>query len=235
MYKDMYGGEFSVKFTVMEEPFLTFQKFNDPEVAAEMAAKLKEHRIEVVLDDSGKLFDPSFANNFLEREIRIKLRAADFEEADRVLKLFYRKQADRVEEDYYLYQFTDSELMDIIRNPDEWGYLDYALAQKILQEHGISIPSGELKRFQDEKMRLLSRPEASDKSWTWLGYLMALLAAPLGMIIGFSMAFMQRTLPDGQRLFAYNEQDRREGKRILTLASVCLACWILAWLWFWKR
>lgn len=218
----------------MEEPFFTFRKFNDPELAAGMAAKLEEHRIPVELEDSGKLFDPSFAHNFLQREIQLKLRAKDFKEADHILLSFYRQQAEQVGPDYYLFQFTDLELMQIIRNPDEWGYLDYALAQKILKEHGISIPSGELKRFQDEKIKLLSMPRPSDKSLTWTAYLLALIVAPLGMIIGFSMAYTKRTLPDGQRLFAYNESDRKEGKRILTLGGICLLLCIGTWLWFWK-
>ncbi|MFI5192874.1 MAG: hypothetical protein ACHQD7_02420 [Chitinophagales bacterium] len=218
----------------MEEPFFTFRKFNDPELAAGMAGKLEEYGIPVELDDSGKLFDPSFAHNFLQREIQLKLGARDFKEADRILLSFYQQQAEQVGPDYYLFQFTDLELMQIIRNPDEWGYLDYALAQKILKEHGISIPSGELKRFQDEKIKLLSMPRPSDKSLTWTGYLLALIVAPLGMIIGFSMAYAKRTLPDGQRLFAYNETDRREGKRILILGVVCLLLFIGAWLWLWK-
>ena len=67
-----------------------------------------------------------------------------------------------------------------------------------------------------------------------MGYLLGFLVPPLGMFIGFSMGYMKRTLPDGQRLFAYSEADRKEGRRILALASICLACWILAWLWFWK-
>ena len=103
-----------------------------------------------------------------------------------------------------------------------------------LKEHGISIPFGELKRFQDEKIKLLSMPRPSDKSLTGTGYLLALIVAPLGMIIGFSMACMKRTLPDGQRLFAYNESDRKEGKRILILGGVCLLLCIGTWLWFWK-
>lgn len=218
----------------MEEPFLTFRKFNDPVMAAEMAEKLEKYRIPVELEDSGNFFDPSFANNFLERDIRLKLRACDFEQADGIMQSFYRQQVDRVGEDYYLYQFTDSELVDIIRNPDEWGYLDYVLAQKILKEHGISIPAIELKRFQKEKIKLLAQPAPSGISWTRLGFGLALLLPPLGMIIGFSLGYMKRTLPDGQRLFAYSETDRKQGKRILAIAAICLAVWILLWCWYWK-
>jgi len=38
-------------------------------------------------------------------------------------------------------------------------------------------------------------------------------------------------LPDGQRIFAYGEEDRINGRRIFVLALVCLAAWILLWIW----
>ena len=221
--------EINGKFIVMEEPFLTFRKFNDPAMASEMAGKLREHQIPVEIEDSGKLFDPSFANNWLERDIRLKLRARDFEAADGIMHSFYLRQVDQVEDDYYLHQFSDRELLEIVRNPDEWGYLDYVLAGKILKEHGISISAKELKRFQDEKMKLLAKPETADRSWVWMGYLLALLLPPLGMIAGFSMEYMKKTLPDGGRIFAYSEKDRISGRRIFVLAFACLLIWILVW------
>jgi hypothetical protein len=215
----------------MEEPFLTFRKFNDPVMASEMAAQLKEHRIPVEMEDSGKLFDPSFANNYLERDIRLKLRARDFSAADGIMRSYYLQQVDQVGPDHYLFRFSDSELLEIVRNPDEWGYLDYVLAGKILHEHGISISSRELKRFQQDKMKLLSIPEAAESSWIRMGYVFALLLPPIGMIIGFSMEYMKRTLPDGQRIFAYGEEDRINGRRIFVLALVCLVAWALLWIW----
>jgi hypothetical protein len=45
------------------------------------------------------------------------------------------------------------------------------------------------------------------------------------------MEYMKRTLPDGQHIFAYGEEDRISGRRISVLAFVCLAAWILLWIW----
>jgi hypothetical protein len=64
-----------------------------------------------------------------------------------------------------------------------------------------------------------------------MGYVFALLLPPIGMIIGFSMEYMKRTLPDGQHIFAYGDEDRISGRRISVLAFVCLAAWILLWIW----
>jgi hypothetical protein len=214
----------------MEEAFLTFRKFHDPQLAADMAGKLRANQIPVEIEDSRILFDPSFAHNELERDIRLKLRAADFVQADGILQSFYEEQAERVGKDHYLYQFRDSELLDIVRNPDEWGYLDYALARKILREHGIAIPERTLKRFQNEKMKRLARPEPSDRSRIRLGYALALLMPLLGMLIGLNMCYMKKTLPDGRRFFVYGEADRREGRRIFVVACAFLVLWLLFWI-----
>jgi hypothetical protein len=219
----------------MEEAFFTFRKFNDPVPAADMAEQLRLHQIPLELEDGGRPFDPSFAHNNIQWEIRLKLRAGDFEKADEILRSFYKDQAGRVPSDHYVYQFTNLELINIIRNPDEWGYLDQALAESILTQQGIAIPARELKRFHTEKIGMLSRPQPADRSWIYLGYVLAVLAAPLGLFVGLSMAFLKKTLPDGRQRFAYHETDRKTGKRILMLAAIWLPGWIIGWIWLSKR
>ena len=79
-------------------------------------------------------------------------------------------------------------------------------------------------------MKLLAKPEAADRSWVLMGYLLAFLLPPFGMIVGFSMEYMKKTLPDGQRIFAYSEKDRISGRRIFVLAFACLLIWALLWI-----
>lgn len=43
--------------------YLTFQKFNDPGLALQIAELLKQNGINCLLEDNQKFFDPSFANN----------------------------------------------------------------------------------------------------------------------------------------------------------------------------
>ncbi len=57
-----------------------------------------------------------------------------FTRAHAVLEAFYEKQLQEVDPDYYLFAFTDAELLDILSKPDEWGHFDYS-GVKLLSHH----------------------------------------------------------------------------------------------------
>ena len=64
------------------------------------------------------------------------MAAADFPRAHLALKAYYQAQLSTMDPDYYLFSFTDTELLEIVTHPDEWGHLDYALAKKLLADRG---------------------------------------------------------------------------------------------------
>ena len=105
-----------------EDQYLTFQKFNDRGLAIELAVLLKENNINFIVDDSSG-FDPTFSNSEASKEFRVKLKKENFEKANTLLLQISMKQLDNVEKDYYLFDFTDEELIEILTKPDEWGNL----------------------------------------------------------------------------------------------------------------
>ena len=90
--------------------------------------------IDFKVEDSDKLFDPFFITP--DRDINIKLKPADFTVAQKELENYYGYQADQADSGYYLYEFTNEELYEIIEKPDEWGDFDYQIALKILEKKG---------------------------------------------------------------------------------------------------
>ena len=109
----------------MNEPFIVFQSFYDISLAQEMAEKLKQNDIPLEIEDTSSPIDPVIIGSGLDAEIRIKLRQQDFNKAHSVLEEYYTDQLDTIGKDYYLYDFSDQELIEIIEKPDEWGVLDY--------------------------------------------------------------------------------------------------------------
>lgn len=120
----------------MNESFLTFKKFKDPELAKVISDQLKQNNIEFLLEDNPKFFDPTFANNAFDPYIFIKIKPEDFTKATEALEEYYEMSLNHVESDYYLFEFTDDELFEIISKPDEWGPFDYQLSKKILSDRG---------------------------------------------------------------------------------------------------
>ena len=139
----------------MQEELLTFQKFKDIDIANDIAEKLKVANIHFEIEDDEKFFDPTFAKNPMQNEIRIKLKSIDFLKANEVLDDYYKSQTDNIDKDYYLFSFTDQELLEILTKADEWGRLDNQLAQKILKERGKEINPEELEILTNKRINEL--------------------------------------------------------------------------------
>lgn len=210
----------------MTDTFLTFQKFNDIELAKEMAERLKQNGIECSLEDNRRLFDPSFVNHTVEPDISIKLRAEDFSKAHKALEDYYKRTLENVEQDYYLFDFTDEELIEIVSKPDEWGHFDYMLSQKILRDRGKEIQPEVAELLKTQRKKDLAQPDSSHIYWIYAGYFSAIFGGLLGIIIGWTLAYFKKTLPDGQRIYAYREKDRNHGTRILLISCISLIVWV---------
>jgi hypothetical protein len=209
----------------MTDPLLTYQRFNDMGLAEEMAGILREHGIECEIEDNGHIFNPSFVTNTVETAIDLKLRQVDFLRADKVFGEYYKARLESVDKTYYLFDFTDQELDEIIAKPDEWGKFDYQLAQKILKDRGKEISPEKVAELKTVRIGEIARPATVNPVWILLGYLCALFGGLFGLGFGLVLRYFKKTLPDGRRVYAYNEKVRLHGRVILYLSIVCIILW----------
>jgi hypothetical protein len=210
----------------MAAAFQTFQKFNDIGLANEIAERLKQSNIDCEIENY-RIFEPSFANNTVEPDICLLLRPEDFVKAHQALDDYYKTQLDGVEKDYYLFDFTDQELLEILIKPDEWGHFDYQLAKKILGERGKEMTAEVLDLLKQQRKVDLSRKETAHKYLIWFGYFIALLGGFFGVIIGLTLTYYKKTLPDGETIYAYGESERNHGMRILIISAISLVFWLV--------
>ncbi len=207
-----------------EEQYLTFQKFNDQGLATELADLLKENNIDFILDDSSG-FDPAFSNSEVNKEFRVKLKKENFEKANTLLLNISMKQLDNVEKDYYLFDFSNEELIEIVTKPDEWGQFDYLLAQRLLKERGNEIKPELADTLRKQRLQELAKPEESQKSWIFAGYAFALLGGLIGIFIGWHLMTHKKTLPNGDRVYGHSASDRKHGNRIFLLGIIFFLFW----------
>jgi hypothetical protein len=137
-----------------------------------------------LLEDTSTQFDGTWANNEFEKEFRIKLKKEDFEKADTFLQNIILGQIDAIDKDYYLFDFTDDELMEIITKRDEWSQFDFLLAQKLLKERGKEIKPEVVELLKRQRIAALGKPDESLKTYIYAGYAMALLGGLLGLFTG---------------------------------------------------
>ncbi len=211
----------------MIEEFITFQRFNDQNTASELGAFFKEKELEYQLEDNSLSFDPTFANNGFGKEFCIKLKKSDFEKGKAFLNEKAENEIVEIDKDYYLLSFTDKELFELIAASDEWSPFDVTLAKRLLKERGKEVTSEEIEKIKSNRIVELSRPEESQRIYIIIGYITAILGGFLGVFIGWHLLTFKKTLPNGNRIYAYSDNDRKQGNRILILGGIFLVIWLL--------
>jgi hypothetical protein len=206
----------------MEPEFLTYQRFNDIALANELAGQLDEHGIKYYLEEGPQVFNPSFALNNALKEYEVKIKAADFEKVNQLLRDDESKNTNNVDKDYYLFAFSNEELIDVITKADEWNAFDVVLARKILAERGKPFDDKAITAIKEKRIEDLKKPEPSQSGWIVVGYVFAVLGGFLGFFIGWYLFTYKKTLPDGERVYGYIESDRRQGKIIFYLSFIGL-------------
>ncbi|WP_026756051.1 hypothetical protein [Sediminibacter sp. Hel_I_10] len=204
----------------MEENYSIFRKFPTLEQANELQELLKENGIESSLADNVPSVDATFTGNTLQNEIEVRIKQSDFKNAEDLLEKKAEELIDHIDKEYYLFDFTDEELYEILLKSDEWSALDYSLAQKILNQRGKTVDKALLNSLKSERLKELAKPEEDQKSWIIAGYIFSVLGGLLGIVIGYFLWTSKKTLPNGQKVFSYSETDRQHGKYIFYISVI---------------
>jgi hypothetical protein len=204
----------------MEENYSIFRKFSTLEQATELKNLLHENGIKSILADNVPTFDVTFSGNTLQNQIEIQLKQSDFKKAEKILEKNSEELIDQIDKDYYLFEFSDEELYEVLLKSDEWNEIDYILAQKILKLRGKSVDKDLLNALKNERLKYLAKPEGNQKPWIIGGYAFSILGGFLGLIIGYSLWTSKNTLPNGQKVYSYSDNDRKHGKYIFYIGLV---------------
>jgi hypothetical protein len=210
--------------------FVSFKSFYNYEDAADIIQLFRENNIEAIVVKAKPVVDKVIGGDGMDNEFFVKIRQSDFQKANELLDQKILENISSISSDYYLYSFSDSELMDIIRKPDEWSNQDYIIAHKILGDRGIAISDSQLTTMRSDRMKDLARPEKEATEWIILGYVFAFLLPILGCILGLSMKNAKRLLPDGNRVPLYTEKARRHFGTMAIISVIMFAFWLIAFL-----
>lgn len=206
----------------MQEEYSIFKKYPTLEQATELKELLDKEGIDAVLGDNIPPVDVTFSGSTVQHEFEVRIKPSDFGKAEDLLEHQAENLIDQVDKDYYLFDFTDEELYEILLKSDEWNEFDYTLAQKILSQRGKPIDKALLNSLKKERIKQLAQPEESQRAWIILGYVFAFLGGLLGIVIGYFLWTAKKTLPNGEKVYSYSEKDRKQGKYIFIIAVIIL-------------
>lgn len=211
----------------MNKSFVEFQRFSSKTELEKGIKILAENNIEYIIEDVSVNLDPVLSSNKLGLEFLLKIEQVNFEKANKILDEFYSFEIDEIENDYYLFSFSDDELLEVIIKSDEWNKFDVQLAQKILRLKGKGLSNLEIGKIRAQRIIELSKPEKKQSIWIFVGYISSILGGLLGIFIGWHLLTFKKTLPNGNRIYNYSNEDRKHGNQILILGILSIIIWIL--------
>jgi hypothetical protein len=200
-----------------------FEKFFSPEQAEPVLAILKEHNVSFEFLKIGKVVDAVIAGETLNYNYELKIARNQFEYVNQLLLDKIQINIDDVDPEYYLFSFTDNELMDILRKPDEWGRQDYIIARQLLGSRGVQYSDVELTNLKSERLQVLARPEKEGKAWIYAGYFFSAFGGFFGVIIGLALWQSTKVLPNGDKVYTYDQKTRNKGRLIVLVSLIVFA------------
>lgn len=216
-----------------EEPeYAKYKSFNDQHQATELAELLEENGIKhVKLSNNVASFDVTFSGNTLDHLYTVSIPPSDFQRAHEIVL----QEADRIIEklppDYYLFEFTNDELIEILHKPDEWADLDHRLSQIILKQRGQEVNLNQVSDLRKQRLDELKEPDKRQMALIIAGYCLSitgpfieLVPTFIGIFIGWFLFRSKKTLPNGERVFSYLPEDRKHGQVIFILGIALFTC-----------
>jgi hypothetical protein len=210
--------------------YAVFKIFTDVDQAEELAVDLKKNKIDCRLVDNSPPVDITFTGNTLDNEVQVLIKQSDFVTARKVLEEQAEQLLGQIDKDYYLFEFTNEELFEILLKPDEWCALDYRLARKILNERGKDINDDLINSLRKQRLDDLAKPEQGQKPWIVIGYMFSIIGGLIGVFIGWYLQNYKKTLPDGRKVYAFSDSDRKNGKYIFSIGIFFFMAWQSLWI-----
>ncbi|MCU0345915.1 MAG: hypothetical protein MUC59_03150 [Saprospiraceae bacterium] len=191
---------------------------------------LNAHQIPYSVEKSRLLIDKSIAGQGLTPFAVVKLRPVDF---GRVGQLLAKSVEDNPQllDSHYFQGFTATELLEVLRKPDEWTPEDIAAAQILLKRQGVVVPTSQVAAYQQERTEALRSGKPVGIGLLLLHAVFAVLGglfiSLLFFLWGMGMAWYywkdRTTDMEGQQFFTFATEARQWGKAIFLLGWGSLA------------
>ncbi len=206
----------------MENKFKLYDQFSEKSSFFHLTNLLEENQIPFEVEDNTPPLDGTIGRNDFNIYYFVKLKEADFQKVDEILDEEALKESQHLDKDYYLYAFTDEELMEVVIKKEEWSRLDFVMAKQLLKERNIDISPelfSTLRKYGEKQ-------SSEEKKASWLlitiGYITSLLGGILGIIIGLIILSTSKNSITGDTIYAYSASDRKHGKSMLIISFIVL-------------
>lgn len=218
-----------------EDKFEFYRNFQFEEDALPFIDLLKENEIPYEFNGSQTLITEAIVGSPNYPKFVLKILRSDFASVNSIIEKEVLKNAADFHE-HYLNDFTDHELLAILRKPDESSIEDITITKELLKRRGIPIDPSALLEMKQERLNELQKGKRENVGWMLLFFL--LLSAA---IVFFNMFFIIGTVGlswhywndkssdiDGNKFYTYDERTRKYGITFGILSLILTLFLVLA-------
>ncbi|MEZ4948728.1 MAG: hypothetical protein R2784_04970 [Saprospiraceae bacterium] len=200
--------------------------------AADLLEVLKKENIPYQFEEVKYVIDPVIVGQALKPKFVLKIRAIDFERANKIWEEVIR-QHPAIESDHYLHDFSTQELLAIVNNPTSWSLEDVVLAKMLLEKGGIIIDDAYLKEKEEARIQKLKEGKEPSNIWMSLYFVMALTGPFLHVILtmaslGMGWYYWKDTTvsPKGEKFPTFSENGRKLGQWLFFTSWLALGAFV---------
>ena len=111
------------------------------------------------------------------------------------------------EENTLLNEFSDEELLDVIKKPDEWAVEDIVMAQTLLDKRGKHLSDEVVDAYRQKRLEEVRQPKFGGYGTIIIGYIFAFLGGIIGIFLAASL-LGKKQLFNGEKVVMYDHKTR---------------------------
>jgi hypothetical protein len=215
-----------------------YDRFADEAAAQYLIALLKKHRVPYEVEKPRQLMDAIIIGESQSPKVFVKIFAEDFQRVNQLIETDTLNMIEAGKLDikgHFLQDFSDDELKDVMRKPDEWNFDTTVIARHLLQQRGIEYTPDQIEEMQSQRFDELRKPQSGSKNWLITLFVIALFGGfswhIISLLIAFPMAYYywkDTSLdPQGQRFYTFDKKTRDLSRLILVLTVLAMIVRVL--------
>lgn len=189
---------------------------------------LEKNKIYYEVSSADSIIDKSIVGSGFFAKYTLKLIPKDFSVANEYIKQEAIAKGIRIEDFNHLTALSDDELLEILKNPEEWSVDAEIVSRKILSLRNVKINEEYISNHKQNKALVSKKGKSVSFKIQLLYFLCIVLGFYIGLIfiiagIGMGYYYSYGTSTDslGDKQYIYDEKARQNGKLILWGSIVC--------------
>lgn len=215
---------------MQEKDLVIFQEVHSYEEANDLEALFLKHDIYCRIVEPIASFDAATGAS-LEQKMTIQINRSDLEKARELLFGLAERNDLEIEDDHYFQEYSDRELLDVLKQEDEWSPEDVTYARKLLQHRKVDFSEEEILQENESAKNTKDLPSKISDLFFAIGLGIALLGGFLGIVFGLFVAVSKKYDRYGNKVFTYDLPSRRKGMFIFVI-GIAIVLYIMIDIYF---